>query len=446
MTTVLVAIAWLKEYILQSIIKWIPLDAVILALTPQDRWKAAQDFDTNIFTQRMFITIGAISLIILTVLFIIVSLRQKKQERKFNKQLFSENAKKSGLSDRERQILLLAASKAGLKRSETIFTMSSAFDIGAAKLIEERSTLQGGEQGKQLQAELSSLHEKLGFRKQPPSTVGSPIRPKKLTSRQILTGKKLHITRRKARNSEDIESTVIKNNNMELTVQLAAPLKSTHGDLWCARYYFGVSVWEFDTSVISCNGNILVLNHSNDIRFINRRRFLRVPVKRPAFIARFPFAKTLVDDSYNQQDEQERVDSEDLWKPLEFVPAVVTELAGPGLRIEAPLQVNVGDRVLVMFRLDEQTQQEPNAQNKDGKKTPSKIIEDIGEVRHAKTIQNGMSIAVELIGLSDADVSKLIQVTNTASLKANAQKQNTPISTEAHSDESKTMQTVTQGA
>lgn len=443
---------------MQSIIKWIPLDAVILALTPQQKWKAARDFNTNIFTQRMFIMIGVISLIILTMLFIIVSIRQKKHERKFNKEMFSENAKKRGLSDRERQILLLIVAKAGLKRSEAIFTMSSAFDTGAARIIEESFTLQGAEQSRQLQAELSSLREKLGFRKQSPPSVGSPIRPKKLTSRQIPIGKKLHITRRKARDSDDIESTVIKNNNMELTVQLAVPLESTPGDLWCARYYFGASVWEFDTSVVSCNGNILVLNHNDDVRFINRRRFLRVPVKRPAFITRFPFAKTLVDNSDNEQDDRESgdykaeqdstSDSEGIWKPLEFVPAIVTELAGPGLRMEAPLEVKVGDRVLVMFRLDEEIQQDSDTQHQNNKTLTAKIIEDIGEVRHIKAIQNGFSIAVELIGLSDSDVSKLIQVTNTASLRANAERQNTSssVETKAHLAESVAVQTVTQGA
>ena len=46
-----------------------------------------------------------------------------------------------------------------------------------------------------------------------------------------------------------------------------------------------------------------------------------------------------------------------------------------------------------------------------------KIAEDIGVVRHIKALQEGFSIAIELTGLSDSDVSELIRATNAASLK-----------------------------
>ena len=111
----------------------------------------------------------------------------------------------------------------------------------------------------------------------------------------------------------------------------------------------------------------------------------------------------------------EQVTSGCPWGPPEFVPAVVTELAGPGLRMEVPLEVEVevGDRVLVVFRLGEET-------------AASKMVEDIGEVRHAKAIQNGLSIAVELIGLNDSDVNELICDTNAASLRTGPEGQDIP--------------------
>ena len=55
----------------------------------------------------------------------------------------------------------------------------------------------------------------------------------------------------------------------------------------------------------------------------------------------------------------------------------------------------------------------------------SKVIEDMGEVRHTKAIKNGLSIAVELMGLSDSDVNELIRATNAASLQASAKSGNT---------------------
>jgi hypothetical protein len=388
------------------------------ALTPLQRWQAAGRFNTNFMTERWFIVTGVIAIIILTILLVAVSFNRIMQERKVTEQFFVTYARKRGLNEHECQVLLDIATRAGLKHSEAIFTMDGAFDRGAAKMIEENlGRHQTDEENKRLRYELSLLREKLGFRKQPLSSIGSLSKSsKKLSSRQIPVGKKLHITRRMPPDSKDIESTVIKNNDMELTVKLAVPVESTAGELWYARYQFGASVWEFDTSVVSCSGDILVLNHGDNVRFINRRRFLRVPVRKPALIARFPFAKTLGPINDDCKDT-----SPVCWELPEFTSAVVTELAGPGLRIEAPLKVKVGERVLVIFKLDEGKDTEESIAQQSAKKQTIKMVEDIGEVRHIKTIQNGLSIAVELTGLNDSDVNELIRATNVASLKANAE-------------------------
>jgi hypothetical protein len=215
---------------------------------------------------------------------------------------------------------------------------------------------------------------------------------------------------------------------MELSVKLDVQVRVTFGETWRVRYYFGASVWEFDTTVNSYDGGVLVLNHSDDIRFINRRRFVRVPVRDMAFISRFPFSKLLplaggkgpgvsVEDRLIER-------MWESWKPLEFVHAVVTELAGPGLRIEAPLDVKVGERVLVVFKLD------PNEDEVGAKKqgAVSRIIEDIGEVRRSEKTENGFSMGIELVGLTDSDISELIRVTNAVAVKVNLKKgaENTP--------------------
>ena len=406
-------------------------NVVVLALTPVERWEAAGRFSTSFMTEQWFILTGTAAIIILTVVLLMVSYNRAAQERKLTEQLFVKYVERRGLSKREREILLEIARKAGLKRGEAIFTMPSAFNNGAAKMVEESLARQGAEKSKWLRTELSFLREKLGFQKKTSASIGSPTKSRKLSSRQISTGKKLHITRRKTPDLVDIESTVIKNDNMELTVKLTTSLESKPGEFWRARYYFGASVWEFDTSVVSCNGNILALNHSDNIRFINRRRFLRVPVNKPAFIMRFPFVRTLGSSLTNA--------SGNKWGLPEFIPATVTELGGPGLRIEAPLEVKAGERVLVTFSLDEEKDEDsipyqenaslhatlvrPGSAGQDntglrrGKTTPSKIVEDIGEVRHVTAIENGLSIAVELTGLSDSDVNELIRAANAASVR-----------------------------
>jgi hypothetical protein len=384
---------------------------------------------------RWFVIIAVAAIIILAALLLVVSLHRTTQGLKITDRLFLDNAvfldyaEKGGLSARECQLLLDIATKAGLEQSSAIFTMDNAFDRGAARMIRESlARQQGTDEAKQLRSELSFLREKLGFQKRRTSSIGSPRRAKKLSSRQIPVDSKIHMTRRKTRDSGDIEVTVIKNDDMELIVKSAMPVKIAPGEFWRVRYYFGASVWEFDTSVVGCDGDMLVLNHSDDVRFINRRRFLRVPVNKQAYVAHFPFARTRPPDGEaDKKDAEAKQGLSDAcggcWGPPEFVPAVVTELAGPGLRIEVPMEVKVGDRMLVVLRLDEEENKGSAAPGQDSKPAAPRIVEDIGEVRHTKSVQNGLSIAVELTGLSDSNVNELIRATNLASLKASAESQ-----------------------
>jgi len=420
------------------------LNVMLPALTPVQRWDAAgKRFSTHFIAENWFIITAVVTLIILILMFCVVSYRRRTLLRRGSEGLFLDYAEKCGLSEHERQILLDIADKAKLKECEAIFTMASAFDQGAAIMIKEiLANPQTADEGEQLRAELSFLREKLGFQKQPSNAIGSTTRTRKLSSRQIPVGKKLHITRRHTRDLTSIESTVVKNDDVELTVQLTMPLESTPGEFWRARYYFGASVWEFDTYALRSNGDILVLNHNDNVRFINRRRFLRVPVHLPALVAHFPFAKEPTKNNSTEKEQdaagnEQRTNSSS-WGPPEFVPATVTELAGPGLRIEAPLTVNQGDRVLVVLRLP--CEPTPNGgeedQNSDRKQVSNKtkIVEDIGEVRHTKAIPNGFSIAVELTGLRDSDVNELIRATNAASLKAGSAGQDTTTSADEKQD------------
>jgi hypothetical protein len=391
------------------------INVAFLALTPLERWNAARRIDSASANQHWFIILSVIAITLLIAMFIASGYNRKVKERKTTHKIFDYHAQRAGLNRSERQLLLDIANRVRLRRSESIFTMSDAFERGAAEIVKNELASRGAETGKDLNAQLSVLREKLGFEKRSQISAGLTINPSRASTKQIPAGKQLHMTRRQASEQAHIESTVIENNDFELTVKLESSLESKSGELWSVRYYFGASVWEFETSSISCYGNILVLNHSDSIRFVNRRRFLRVPVNKPTFIARFPFSKMLQpkNNGGNGAGPDSADTSEDSWRPPEFVPASVTELAGPGLRIEAPLEVKVGDRVLVILKLGEEDQ-------KPGKAATEKIVEDIGRVRRTKSIKNGFSIAVELTGLSEPNISELIRATNAASLKSRA--------------------------
>ena len=396
------------------------LTTTILALTPVERWQAARELNTNFMAEHWLVLTAGATLIVLTGLLFWVSRRRAAEERRIADELFAEYAGQRGLSPHECQILLEVVNKSRLKRHDAIFTMQDAFDRGADALIEKSIATQTAEASEQLRIELSFLREKLGFRS--PGSIELPAKLRRASSQQIPVGRKLLITRRKARDSVNMECTVARNDEAALTVELTTPSRSKPGDVWRVRYYFGASVWEFDTSVASCKGKTLVLNHSDNVRFINRRRFFRVPVNKPAFIARFPFAITLPADSRSRKKGSKAKKSltkasGTSWGPPEFVPAVVTELAGPGLRIEridVPLELKVADRVLVVFTLNGE-EDSGSGKPKTGKVKPSRVVEDIGVVRHTRATDDGWSIAVELVGLNDTDINELIRATNAAS-------------------------------
>jgi hypothetical protein len=258
--------------------------------------------------------------------------------------------------------------------------------------------------------EIAALCEKLGFAGNGRTSAESAEKVRKVTTRHIPVGKSLYVTRRKSPAGSDIESTVVRNNDSELAVTLSQAANVVFGEMWCVRYYSGASVWEFDTTAVSYNGDTLVLNHSEDVRFVNRRRFLRVSVRFRAFVARFPFMV----GGYRGDGIDMNQTSGLSWAPPRFVPGVVTEMAGPGLRVDSALDVEVGERLLVVLNLAEES-----AEGSDlAEATGPKVAESIGEVRYVKATERGFSIAVELTGLDDFEVDELVRATNAASLEA----------------------------
>ena len=116
-----------------------------------------------------------------------------------------------------------------------------------------------------------------------------------------------------------------------------------------------------------------------------------------------------------------------MWGPPEFIPAVITELAGIGLRIESSLETKAGERVLVIFGLE----QKQDSGSRSGRAASLKIVEGVGEVRHTKATMDGLSIAVELTGLSDSNIDELTRATNAVSLGVNSGNRNMPVSANA---------------
>lgn len=392
---------------------WDMVSASVLMLTPMERWAAARRLTSrggsSDTPDYWFSIVAVVVLIVLTGLLWRVTKKRKAQTRGLSRELFTENAARRGLSARERQILLAIVLRSGVIQSHDIFTTVGAFDRGAAKLLAECLRTRTADENERLKTEVGSLREKLGFQVLQ-SAVG-PGGSRRPSSHDIPVGSILQLTRRHSGGAETIPARVIRNDDIELAVELRTPVETHQSDAWRARYCFGMWVWEFDTTAVDCDRTRLVLNHNDHVRFVNRRRFPRVVANVPALVAHFPLIRSAIPGVVESEITADRVGGSRgvaLDAPV-FVPGVVTELAGPGLRIETAQQIRAGDRVIVAFELTRMA-----ADENDGTAWAESacIVESIGQVRHCRSISGGASFAVELTGLSETDIDTLVRITN----------------------------------
>lgn len=386
---------------------------ILLALPAMERLEAIRRWNSVRPSGHGFTFLAAIVLVVLVALLIWVSYVRWTQKRGQTREIFAENAMRRGLGARDRQILLAVVMRSGLRRTHDVFTAIDAFDRGAIKLISECMRTRTPEENEHLRSEIGRLREKLGF--QIASPVGSVVGLGKASSRDIPIGRSLEFVRTVPGNEIAVRGEVVRNDEIEFAVKLTTPVVSRAGESWRVRYYCGLSAWEFDTSTVRCDGRRLVLNHSESVQSTNRRRFPRVAVRGHALIAYLPFRQghaSHVDVTPEgvKQVSWEKGDAAVSEAPA-FAEGRVTELAGPGLLIEASFQVHPGDRVLVVFTLDRDTA--PGIPGGWG------TISGIGRVRHCRSTDTGASIAVELTGLSDAEIDELAYITAEMSSREN---------------------------
>ncbi len=398
------------------------LHGLILALTPTERWQAARTLSQGLLTNHWFILVCVVAMVALTAGLFWVSLCRVRQEHQTSDRVFIDLAGEKLLTLRECQILQSIAKSSGVPRPQTVFTDRAAFERGAVQMIAHTLSDKESQKKEQLFTEVSLLREKIGFGRDY-AALGAN-HSKSRSSRQISVAKQVTLQPVPADDAEPIDAIVHRNTDHELSVKLDDTVKIKFGGLWTVRYYSGASVWEFDTSVNSYDGTVLALTHSDHVRFLNRRRFLRVPVLRRALIAKFPFEQTsewpdgMASMTHNPKEFAPVHPIERHGSP-EFVPATVTELGGPGLRMETSLKLHMGERVLVVFDLEVEplVSDDPSTMGR-----RSRLIEEIGEVRHVKQLEEGVSAAVELSCLKDADMNELIRATNAALIEINEKK------------------------
>ena len=353
-------------------------------LTPYEKYEAVRRLGAggqpgnSILTDRWFVLLAASIVFILTIVLLVVRRVRIEHEKAQAMTKFNHEANRKGLTAEEREILLGIAKKAGLKRINTIFNHWPAFDKGSAKLMQEVfSAGQSIVQRKKLNMTVNSVKVKLGF--------GKPVRShgvgggvaKGPNSRSIPEGRQVSIAPTHRTGGSRIDAVVVKNTEYELLLRPEIPVLSVPGDMWNVQYRFGSAVWEFDALTLVCGIDGLELNHTDSVRYVNRRRFRRAAVDKPALIAKFPVIR--------------KEAAAGLKKP-DFIECRITEISGPGLRVSTQLEAGYGDRVLIIFELEN-----------------GRLVEDIAEVRGSRDTAVGRSIAVELIGLNEAGLNELVR-------------------------------------
>ena len=351
------------------------LGALAQAYGPAERWAGARNWNTSWGVGGSVTWWIIVSTILVTLVAVLVILIQQRRQRERRSRLsFLADSDCMGLTDEERNLLSYVAKAAGVGSYETVFTMEAAFEQGMAALLRSEHVTSMSEEGRvYMSALLGSLRDKLGFH------LADAQETMISSSRQIAQGARMSVVQRGEPNP--FEVTVAQCTAMELVVEPEVYVETGRGELWLVRYCDGGSIWEFDAPVLRQRDGKVVLGHSEHVRFINRRRFPRIKVRREALVAPFPFSRTS-----HQHDTPE------------FLPATLAELAGPGLVLEAPIQLGVGERALVVMKMKQQ-----------------RVIGGLGKVRRFTAGPSGMNVlAVELVGLNASEMAELVRETNAA--------------------------------
>lgn len=370
-----------------------------LALTPLERYSAMRGLNSHhplpdsmkaFLTHPWFIWGGILLIVTLLISLVVVRRKRTVQGKQQHQEQFESLCDQRGLTAQQREILAAIAKPLRTGRREDIFFQSELFMQGASNLMQEyfasgRNVIER----KKMNVLIGQIKQKLGYQK---AAGGIPVRRGRdpgLSSRDIPAGKTVSIALSTRPEGSRVDAVVIQNDEFELVLRPEIPVSCPPGEHWNVRYRLGTSTYEFDALTMVCGSEGLELNHAESVRYLSRRRFLRVPVELPAQVALFPTQK---------QEGPGRIAGP------QFVPATITEISGPGLRIHTGLTAEHGQRLLVVFELE-----------------PGKTIQDVAEVRGLRETALDQSIGVELIGLDDATVNELIRTTNAIAIRRDSQ-------------------------
>jgi len=357
-----------------------------VAMTPQERLRAMGRLDAggssmDFLTGQWLESAGWLTIALLIVVLGVLYKRRTKKKKLRAEHSFFENVARLRLSGEEQDIVAAIAALAGIKQKDSVFTLRPAFDAGLSRLMREVFAAgQEPAERKKFHEAILSIKTKLGFISSHLQNGVSGRNGSERTTRLIPVGTEVQLFPSGNDTSERFSAEITQNDNFEFSLCPEVPVSCQPGDIWTVRYNNGAMIWEFEAIMTACFQDDISLCHSEQVRYVNRRKFTRVPTDKPAKIALFPV--------FGQMTESKQME-------LSFVPAVITEIAGPCLRVRTGLSVQIRQRVLLVFDLEE-----------------GRLVQDVGEVRDIRNSETGDAIIIELIGLHAKAIGELVRVAN----------------------------------
>jgi len=369
---------------------------VLLALDPTERWEALRRTESvwgGLASPAVWIPLG----VVVAAALVTVGLYRRRQLRRTLVAALAEAAADVDLTVAEQTMLARLAEVAEPHPLTDTHTLAEAFEDGVRRVLESRTTQAlAPTDRRRVQRVIHSLRVKLGFGPGPAARDASTARE---GTPQALA-RDTRVTVALPGEASAVDATVTASAGREVTIRLDdAPLTLRPGGAVMLRRVCRGVQWEYPAAVTAVEDQDAGVRLIGMPRPTNLRRFLRVPLDRPVFVARYGFLP----------------EGRDEMLPV-FVEGRLREIAGPGLRMEAPLAVEVGERVLVVLDLGD-----------------GKAVRADGVVRRvdrppeaadpsAEAAEAGPAVlAVELDRLSDREEAWLVRQTQAAARAARSE-------------------------
>lgn len=342
--------------------------------TAMERWQGAKNVPEWHFGWEWLTGIGLGTFVIIAGIGLIGFLRTRKKLGRMGEDWYEQTRKLNG---EEIELLTRLIQQSGLTRSEPKFTLQHAFNTGVNNYCSSETYCDlSPEDQTAHRRSINELRRKLAIdvpeRENAPGTKRIPVG-------SILTVMNLP-------EPEEVNVRVEGRGDDGLLVEPLSAVDGKIGTALVVRHFDGDRVWEINTQITHRVEGMWLIDHDPAMRPINVRRFVRVPIKRRALVGVFPFHP------------KEATVSK--MTPPSFVEALLMEIAGPGLLLEMDLELKVGQRILIVFELDNQRQ-----------------IQSVGRVRRVNFQSNPTRYGVELVGLKPAQIAELMNLTNAQAIE-----------------------------